>query len=597
MCSKAENRTRTECIAPGFRSSKLPPPERAAVKSVLANKGYGNVTATFQQCWGKNAKDALCASSVDVLTHSHNKCDSRYRAGEYVMHRLILLLIDLALIALATVGALILRDNLEFSSERLVALLPYLGLTVLVAAPVLSVAGLDRSIWRLSAMPDYTRVLAAVGITVIAAVTLSFVVYRLEGVPRSLPILQAIVAAFLLIGGRALFRLRHAGRQRATATLPTNSLANGAPENVLVVGLNRVTELYLQSVAEFASGRLKVIGLLGRTKRHTGRLVLQHPILGTPEQVANVVQDLEIHGVFVDRVVVTVDFARLSAQAQAALLALERTSGRTLDLFGERMNFDGGERRELGRLSQPVSIAGERPAFAFAIDERDALVRRPYWRLKRILDVVGASVLLVALLPAALLVALLVAVDVGLPATFWQQRPGRDGRPFKLYKFRTMAAAHDAQGRRLADEDRLSAIGRFLRRTRLDELPQLCNILSGEMSFVGPRPLLPVDQPSAYSARLLVRPGLTGWAQVKGGRAISSADKAALDVWYVRNASLALDLEILIRTLPMVLFGERVNVAAIRNAWQDLQRAGICGPHAVSETQAVPSHQAGSVST
>ena len=100
------------------------------------------------------------------------------------------------------------------------------------------------------------------------------------------------------------------------------------------------------------------------------------------------------------------------------------------------------------------------------------------------------------------------------------------------------------------------------------------------MSFIGPRPLLPADQAAAYAARLLVRPGLTGWAQVKAGRDVSAANKAALDVWYVRNASLALDLAILAQTVRMLIVGERVSASAIRQAWRDLQRAGICGSSA-----------------
>ena len=115
-------------------------------------------------------------------------------------------------------------------------------------------------------------------------------------------------------------------------------------------------------------------------------------------------------------------------------------------------------------------------------------------------------------------------------------------------------------------------------RTRLDELPQLLNILKGDMSFVGPRPLLPVDQPIDCTARLLVRPGLTGWAQIKGGRQISPSDKAALDVWYVRNMSLALDLEIILwSTVPMLIFGERVAESAVGQAWRDPPLAGV--PH------------------
>ena len=114
-----------------------------------------------------------------------------------------------------------------------------------------------------------------------------------------------------------------------------------------------------------------------------------------------------------------------------------------------------------------------------------------------------------------------------------------------------------------------------MRRTRLDELPQLFNILRGDMSFVGPRPLLPRDQSDTDRARLLVRPGLTGWAQVVGGRGISADDKAALDVWYVQNASLLLDVSILLRTVPIVLFGERISPVLIERAWHDLANTGV----------------------
>jgi lipopolysaccharide/colanic/teichoic acid biosynthesis glycosyltransferase len=109
----------------------------------------------------------------------------------------------------------------------------------------------------------------------------------------------------------------------------------------------------------------------------------------------------------------------------------------------------------------------------------------------------------------------------------------------------------------------------------LDELPQLYNILVGDMSFVGPRPLVTREQSSDTLARLLVRPGLTGWAQVRGGRVVSVADKTALDLWYVRHASLRLDLRILVATVPMVLFGERVDRSAVRLAWRDLRTFGV----------------------
>jgi lipopolysaccharide/colanic/teichoic acid biosynthesis glycosyltransferase len=138
-----------------------------------------------------------------------------------------------------------------------------------------------------------------------------------------------------------------------------------------------------------------------------------------------------------------------------------------------------------------------------------------------------------------------------------------------------MGASHTPDGRRLPDTHRMSKAGKFMRRTRLDELPQLINILRGDMSFVGPRPLLPQDQPKACAARLLVRPGLTGWAQVVGGRDISPEDKAALDFWYVRKAGLLLDLGIIARTVPFILFGERISGSLIERARRELTESGI----------------------
>jgi lipopolysaccharide/colanic/teichoic acid biosynthesis glycosyltransferase len=176
-----------------------------------------------------------------------------------------------------------------------------------------------------------------------------------------------------------------------------------------------------------------------------------------------------------------------------------------------------------------------------------------------------------------LIVFVAVALDSGFPVVFWQQRPGLRGRPFRLYKFRTMRPPHDSRGRLLSEAERQSKLGRLLRRIRLDELPQLYNILVGDMSFVGPRPLLPVDQSPAFAARLAVRPGLTGWAQIKGGRELTASDKAALDIWYVRNASLWLDLRILFGTVAVVCQGEETDRNAIRQAWRELRSCGM--PH------------------
>jgi lipopolysaccharide/colanic/teichoic acid biosynthesis glycosyltransferase len=487
------------------------------------------------------------------------------------------LLIDLLLISVATIGALVIRDNLEIIPERFILMAPYMGVTLCVATPVLLALRLNRVIWRMTTLVDYGRATIATFIIVFSSVAINFTFSRLEVVPRSLPVLQGILILFLLVGMRVLVRQLYAARQSRLAVLPatpeTLAAIPGASETVLVVGLNRITELYLASVAEFAFERIRIAGLLGRDDRHTGRLVQLQSVLGTPEDVMDVLKTLDVHGVYVTRIVVTTAFESLSPEAQEALLEIERTSNIKLELFAEWTRLD--------MTPQKMSQADDSRVFTFGVAEIEAIQKRPYWRLKRAFDFTLAAFLSIALSPVILFVAILVALDLGMDISFWQQRPGLGGRPFKLHKLRTMASAHDGRGRRLSDEERLSGMGRFLRRTRLDELPQLYNILVGNMSFVGPRPLLPVDQPSAYAARLLVRPGLTGWAQVMGGRTISAADKAALDVWYVQNASLMLDLKTMAATVPMVILGERVSRSAIRQAWRELREAGICGSNEI----------------
>ena len=489
------------------------------------------------------------------------------------MRRCLLLSIDLCLIAVATILAQVLRDNFVPSLERFEGLALYATLTLVVAVPVWIGLGLERGIWRFSAMGDYLRVLAAVVVTCLLAIALGFAVNRLEGVARSLPVLQGLLAAFLLVGARVLIRLRHSARQR----LPElDYRPQGNAETVLVVGISTIAELYLRAVAEFAADRVKIAGLVGRAPRHTGRYIRQHQIFGIPEELVSILETLEVHGTFVDRIVLTMPFDRLSARAQAALLEIETSREISVEFFAERIS--SGTRSASGSV-QGQLMADLDPVFSFPSDDLERLAQRRYWRVKRALDVVGALCLLGLLSPLLISVAAFLAVSVGPPVTFWQQRPGLGGRPFKLYKFRTMAAAHDEHGRRVPDDQRVSVIGSFLRRSRLDELPQLYNILIGDMSFVGPRPLLPADQSPAYAARLKARPGLTGWAQVKGGREINALDKAALDVWYVQNASLLLDLKIICATIPMVFYGERVNTDAIKRAWSELRGRGICGTH------------------
>lgn len=177
-------------------------------------------------------------------------------------------------------------------------------------------------------------------------------------------------------------------------------------------------------------------------------------------------------------------------------------------------------------------------------------------------DLLGATAGLILLAPLLMVIAVLVRIKLGSPVLFRQIRPGLHGKPFVLYKFRTMTDARDANGVLLPDEQRLTRFGQFLRSTSLDELPELVNVLKGEMSLVGPRPLL-MEYLERYTPeqarRHEVKPGITGWAQIHGRNAISWEEKFQLDVWYVDNWNLWLDFKILLMTFWKVLHREGVS--------------------------------------
>lgn len=182
--------------------------------------------------------------------------------------------------------------------------------------------------------------------------------------------------------------------------------------------------------------------------------------------------------------------------------------------------------------------------------------------IKRVFDLSASLVALCTLLPIILATAIVIRIKLGSPVIFKQRRPGRNGKPFQMVKFRTMLDAVDAQGAPLPDSERITPLGQFLRSSSLDELPELWNVLKGDMSLVGPRPLLmeylPLYTEQQYR-RHEVRPGLTGWAQVNGRNAISWEEKFKLDVWYVDNRSLLLDLKILFLTVKKVLIRDGIS--------------------------------------
>jgi lipopolysaccharide/colanic/teichoic acid biosynthesis glycosyltransferase len=457
--------------------------------------------------------------------------------------------------------AVLVRDNFEVSTARWQSMIPFFVTAFLSATFVFPCFGSHRGIWGFTTSAQLPRLLmAAVAVTALTMFIL-FSYDRLSSVPRSLPVLHGL---FLLCGlcGVRLFarhrtRMRRARRVRRQDTY--TSMTNTSVEPVLVAGQGPLLEVYLQAVAELAPTRVRIVGVVTPDPNLVGQGFGAHPVLGTIAEIRTVVRDLVVHGVEVKTIVTTVGREEIDA-----------APGVVVRSIGEELGLVAPSSPTLRDASRSGVLG-----FQFSDTDLGSIARRPYWRAKRVVDCVAAAASLVVLAPLMVVIAAFVAATGGRPVTFWQQRPGRYGMPIRVRKFRTMIAAFDSSGRPCDDAARVSTVGAFLRRTRLDELPQLLNVLVGDMSFVGPRPLLPRDQPDAFRARLIVRPGLTGWAQVVGGRALSAEDKAALDIWYVCHASFWLDLAIVARTLTMLLTGERMHDDLIARAWSDLLAKGV----------------------
>ena len=197
--------------------------------------------------------------------------------------------------------------------------------------------------------------------------------------------------------------------------------------------------------------------------------------------------------------------------------------------------------------------------------------KKAYFFLKRSMDIFGAIFGLVFLSPLFLAVAMLVRHKLGSPVIFTQERAGKDGKPFTICKFRTMTDERDKEGNLLPDEKRLTRFGAMIRRIRLDEIPEILAVLWGDLSLVGPRPLLisSLDSLSEYGKRRLeMKPGLTGWSQINGNTQLTLEEKEALDVWYIDHANIFLDIGIIVLTFLVIFFGEKRNDIRIAEAFK-----------------------------
>lgn len=363
---------------------------------------------------------------------------------------------------------------------------------------------------------------------------------RLDGIPRSAPLIHGLVLGAGLIAARLIVRI-------ATGVDETAPAYQDRHERIILIGSNRMASAFIQLLRAYAPQQEPVIAVLDDDAGMVGRALAGVQILGGPHELEAIVKEFAVHGIKTNKIVIAGEVDLLRPAVLEEVQRICSSQQITLSFLPQMMGLT--ERKAVSATP--------------AVFQQSAIFDvRPYFIVKRWIDVIGSLALLVLLSPILLIAAILVRLDVGSPVVFWQERIGWKRRSFLIYKFRTLSAPFDAEGHPTQEGRTASTIGRFLRASRIDELPQLLNVLLGDMSLVGPRPLLPQDQPSDSALRLAVRPGITGWAQINGAKLVTKEEKEQLDEWYIRNASLRVDLKIALRTL-LVLMKFRMSSAEI----------------------------------
>jgi lipopolysaccharide/colanic/teichoic acid biosynthesis glycosyltransferase len=431
----------------------------------------------------------------------------------------------------------------------------YCGIAFLASLLVFQWFQTSTPIARYFSIKDALDLLKACILVTALSAVLAFLFTRLNEAPRSIPVLQLILLTAALTVGRLFSGLQEARRETKTRT------TTKPVQHVLVIQASRLAWFFSKIIEDLVPGEYQIVAILDERPNMQHRSLNGYPIIGSPTQIERIVDEYALHGIRIDKVIVATKPDDLSKDAWEEISLACRARQIELEVLPDRL---------LSGLTVATEDAPAAPYVTESIPRAssslEALLTRQYWKFKRIIDILVASTVLVLTFPVTVVVFVLALVDVGTPVIFWQQRAGRHGTPLHLYKFRTLQTLFDRRTNERRELPEPSSIGRSLRKTRLDEIPQLWNILCGDMSLIGPRPLLPVDQPNEATMRLAVRPGLSGWAQVCGGKLISPEEKNALDEWYIRHASLWLDTVIVLRTIWTLIIGDRRDEKAISMA-------------------------------
>jgi lipopolysaccharide/colanic/teichoic acid biosynthesis glycosyltransferase len=449
---------------------------------------------------------------------------------------------DLASILLSLLLALYLRNGVPLIEEpQPYDLLRVVVITTLTAVPIMLSFRSYRSMWRFTSQKDIRNLILCITLVVLLSNSVLFLSNRLEVIPRSVPPIHWAFCVIVMGGVRLLVR---------RLLRPVKSKSDKEHQAVLIIGVNHTAELYLEFAQKILHDSITVEGIIDENPELRGRIFHKYPVKGTIADIPQIRETLLVHGIQIHQLILANNFDQLSANSQKILQDIEAAGEVKLVDFDQQINPQLEE-------DVPIEMPVKRSAYLY---EESPDFYRNYG--KRMLDIIVAMGLIFLLLPWIIITSLLVLIDVGFPIFFWQQRPGLKGKNFRLYKFRTMrnsgrSLKQDRLEHKAGDVQRSSAIGKMMRHFRLDELPQLFHVLSGKMSFIGPRPLLLEDQPQDGEVRLAVRPGISGWAQIHGGDHLTPEEKLILDIWYIRQLSLGLDIRIALKTVIVMIKGSK----------------------------------------
>jgi len=452
--------------------------------------------------------------------------------------------------------ALYFREAYILNSKYILLVLLYCGISLACSLIAFSAFRISDGISRYFSVHDAFNVVKAVVASGLMTGLILFTFTRLEGIPRSTPILQFLILGVGLLTARTLMMLRDHDDEDAD-----EASEHSSAEHIIVIGTNRLSSLYIKFLHAYAPTQRRIIAVLDHKQHLIGRAMCGVPVVASPQQLESVIEEFEVHGVRIDRVIIGGDENFLTEEILNHVRHICARRDLALDFLP---NLIG--------LTDPPA---PRHTIARQVAYDHATAARPYFKFKRQIDFIIALSAILLFAPLLILTTLLILLDLGSPVLFWQQRIGRGHRNFFVYKFRTLRPPYDRFSKPVPEHERRSFIGRCLRNSRIDELPQLFNVLVGDMSLIGPRPLLPHDQPTDFGLRLTVRPGITGWAQINGGNLVTNNEKGALDDWYIRHASLWLDLRIAILTLRVLFTGERRSEQAVTEAYAVQQAANV----------------------